>query len=160
MGVIGLQIKQLRKSRGMTLRQLAEKAGTSASALHRYEAGWDRFEVATLRRIAMALGAQLDVRLIPGERPTVGRPGANSLVNMLKPLFWDKRLTVEDLQAHPVWVLTRVLMFGNADQARAARSFFGDGLIREAIDQRGMDGRTRAYWNLLLGGSGASAGAL
>ena len=140
----------------MTLQQLADKAGTSASALHRYEAGWDRFEVATLRRIASALGAHLDVRLIPGQSPTVEKPSVRSLVNQLKPLFWDKRLTANDLASHPVWVLARVLMFGNAHQARAARSFFGDGLIRKAIGRPGMDARTRAYWNLLLGGDSAS----
>jgi len=154
--VIGLQIRQLRKSRGLTLQQLAQRAGTSASALHRYEAGWDRFEVATLRRIATALGAYLDVRLVDGDSPTIGRPGAATLVDKLGPLFWDKRLTVNDLETHPVWVLTRVLMFGNADQARAARSFFGDEAIRKAIGQRGVDARTRTYWNLLLGGDGAS----
>lgn len=140
----------------MTLQQLADKAGTSASALHRYETGWDRFQVATLRRIATALGAHLDVRLIAGNPPTFERPSATSLIEQLSPLFWDKRLTTNDLNSYPLWVLSRVLMFGNADQARAARSFFGDGPIRDAIGQRGMDVRTRAYWNLLLGPDSAS----
>lgn len=141
----------------MTLQQLADKAGTSASALHRYETGWDRFEVATLRRIATALGAHLDVRLVAGQPGTVKKPSAKSLVSQIGPLFWDKRLTTRDLNAYPLWVLSRVLMFGNADQARAARSFFGDGPIRDAIGQRGMDARTRAYWKLLLGPDNASS---
>ncbi len=142
----------------MTLQQLAGKAGTSASALHRYETGWDRFEVATLRRIAMALGAQLQIRLVAGEPATNEKPSAASLVAELTPLFWDKRLVADDFQCHPVWVLSRVLAFGNADQVRAARAFFGDGAILEAIDRRGVDARTRRYWNLLLGGDGASPG--
>ncbi|MCE2423884.1 MAG: helix-turn-helix transcriptional regulator [Pseudomonadales bacterium] len=141
----------------MTLQQLADKVGTSASALHRYEAGWDRFEVATLRRIATALGAQLEVRLLAPEPPMLEKPDARSLVRQIGPLFWDKRLTVEDLASHPEWVLTRVLMFGNGDQARAARSFFGNDPIRDAIGRRGVDPRTRAYWKLLLGDDGASS---
>ena len=134
----------------MTLQQLAGEAGTSASAVHRYETGWDRFEVATLRRIAMALGAQLEVRLVAGESPPDGKPSAGSLVDTLEPLFWDKRLVADDLESHPVWVLSRVLAFGNADQVRAARAFFGDGAIRDAINRRGMDARTRRYWNLVV----------
>lgn len=80
--MIGLQIRQLRKRRGMTLQQLADRAGTSASALHRYEAGWDRFEVATLRRIATALGAHLDVRLIAGESLETERPDPASSISI------------------------------------------------------------------------------
>lgn len=154
--MIGLQIRQLRERRGMTLQQLADRAGTSASALHRYEAGWDRFEVATLRRIATALGAYLDVRLIAGESPETEKPGAASLVDKIGPLFWDKQITVDDLTSFPLWVLCRVLAFGNADQMRSARSYFGDALIRDAVRQRGMDARTRAYWNLVLGDDNAS----
>lgn len=142
----------------MTLQQLAGRAGTSASALHRYETGWDRFEVATLQRIAMALGAQLEVRLVAPESPTDEKPSAASLVAVLESVFWDKRLAADDLESHPLWVLSRVLVFGNADQVRAARSFFGDGAIRDAINRRGMDARTRQYWNLLLGGDDASPG--
>lgn len=139
----------------MTLQQLADKVGTSASALHRYETGWDRFEVATLRRIATALGAHLDVRLI--ESRTVERPSPAALVEQLAPLFWDKRLTVVDLEAHPAWVLSRVLRLGDWVQVRAARSFFGDAAIRDVIGRRGMDARTRAYWKVMLGREHASA---
>lgn len=157
--MIGLQIRQLRERRGMTLQQLAERAGTSASALHRYEAGWDRFEVATLRRIATALGAHLDVRLIAEESLETEKPGAKSVVDKIGPLFWDKRLTDDDLTSFPLWVLGRVLAFGNADQVCSARSYFGDALIRAAVRQRGMDPRTRAYWNLMLGDDDASPSA-
>lgn len=137
----------------MTLQQLADRVGTSVSALHRYESGWDRFEVATLRRIATALGAHLDIRLVARESPEPAKPDAKSLVDMIRPLFWDKRLTAEDPVSFPLWVLSRVLAFGNADQVRAARSFFGDALIRDAIHQRNVDARTRAYWKLVLEGN-------
>ena len=46
---VGLQIRALRKERGWSLAELARRAGTSAPTLHRYESGWERFELATLR---------------------------------------------------------------------------------------------------------------
>ena len=62
---IGQQIRRLRRGRAWTLAELARRAETSAPTLHRYENGWDRFELATLRKIATALGARLEVRLVP-----------------------------------------------------------------------------------------------
>ena len=61
---VGVRIRSLRKARGWSLAELARRAGTSAPSLHRYESGWDRFELATLRKIASALGARLEVRLV------------------------------------------------------------------------------------------------
>ena len=154
---IGQQIRELRQARGLSLQGLARRAGTSAPALHRYEAGWDRFEIATLRRIAAALGAQLEVRLhrtdsLRPEKP----PRKKQLVRLLAPLFWDRRLTTADLTTYPRWVLGRVLIYGNPDQVRAVRHFFGDEAIHNAIRQRGIDDRTRNYWTLILGNSHAS----
>jgi len=65
---LGHQIRRLREERGWTLAALARRAGTSAPALHRYENGWDRFRADTLRKVAGALGARLDVRLVPAAR--------------------------------------------------------------------------------------------
>ncbi len=66
---IGTQIRRLRKEQGLTLSDLARLADTSAPTMHRYESGWDRFELNTLRKIAGALGATLEVRLIPRPAP-------------------------------------------------------------------------------------------
>ena len=148
---IGAQIRKLRMQRGLTLSALAQKAGTSAPTLHRYESGWDRFEVGTLRRIAAALGAGLEIRFIlPSREQRDRRPAAVKLVRVLAPLFWDLKLDVSHVTGNPRWVLGRVLMFGTPTQVRAARSFYGDGAIRDAVRQRGIDARTRNYWNLML----------
>jgi len=160
--LIGQEIRRLRTARGMTLEQLAARAGTSASALHRYEAGWDRFELSTLRRISAALGVRLEVRLREGEGESqrLDRvPRANELVQLLAPLFWDKQLTTRDLEAHPLWVLGRVLMYGDRRQVDASRARFGDDMIRRAIRARGVDARTRRYWELVLEDVHASPGA-
>jgi transcriptional regulator with XRE-family HTH domain len=156
---IGQQIRELRQVQGLSLQELARRAGTSAPALHRYEAGWDRFEIATLRRIAAALGAWLEVRLhrTEGHR-SVKQPGEKQLVRVLAPLFWDRRLTTADLIDHPNWVLGRVLMYGDPDHVRAARRFYGDEAIRDAIARRGVDDRTRNYWTIIFGDSRAPEG--
>lgn len=157
---IGQQIRRLRQSRGWTLAELGDRAGTSGPALHRYENGWDRFELATLRKIASALGARLDVRLIPaaGTRNPGPPMSWESLTRLLAPLFWDQ--DPGDSEEHPDWVLGRVLVFGNREQVAAARSYFGDEAIRRVVERRGIDARTRNYWRLVLAGAGdASEGA-
>ncbi len=148
---IGSQIRHLRAERGLTLSALARLAGTSAPTMHRYESGWDRFELKTLRKIAAALGAALEVRLVssPEHSPSSG-PGTQKLLGLIAPLFWDRELEESDLELHRNWVLGRVLMFGTDPQVRGARSYFGDEAIWRAIGRREIDSRTRNYWKLIL----------
>ena len=148
---IGTQIRHLRTERGLTLAELARLAETSAPTMHRYEGGWNRFEVSTLQRIAAALGAVVEVRLIPNPEPPAcmeARP--EEIVTLVAPLFWDHELRVDDLDRHPGWILARILMFGSAAQVRAARWYYGDSAILEAIGRREVDSRTRNYWELIL----------
>ena len=149
---IGTQIRHLREKRGLTLSALARLVGTSAPAMHRYESGWDRFELNTLRKIATALGAALEVRLVPSpERAPSSRPDARKLLALVAPLFWDREIEESDLGNYRNWVLGRVLMFGTGTQVKAARSYFGDEAIRRTIGRREIDSRTRNYWKLILG---------
>ena len=148
---IGSQIRRLRQARAWTLAELAKRIGTSAPTLHRYESGWDQFRMGTLRKIAAALGVSLEIRLVDRSMPTPTPPiRARRLVRLLAPLFWDVRLTRELLDAHPDWVLGRVLTFGDPGQVAAARQFFGDPAIQRAVGRRDVDARTRNYWTLLL----------
>lgn len=149
-GPIGAQIRRLRTEAGLTLADLAERVGTSAPTMHRYETGWDRFEIATLRRIAEALGATLEVRLAPsrgGPRPV---PTKAELVDLLAPLFWDRELDPAHLERYPGWVLERVVDFGSREQMKAARAWFGDNALAEAIERPGVDVRSRNYWRMIL----------
>ena len=149
---IGFQIRTLRKERGWSLAELARRAGTSAPTLHRYESGWERFELATLRRLAAALGVSLNVSLGPARRerpePTASRA---QLARLLRALFWDRPLKPQDIDDYPHWVLRRVLMYGNRRQVEASRRFYGDDAIRAAVAHRETDERTRNYWSLILG---------
>ncbi|MCU0223749.1 MAG: helix-turn-helix domain-containing protein [Acidobacteria bacterium] len=152
--VLGSQIRTLRRAAGLTLEGLARRTGTSAPTIHRYESGWDRFELATLRRIAAGLGASLEVRLVPGPGPARdGRPSRAALRRLLAPLFWDRDLSTEDLETSQDWVLARVLTAGGLEQVRAVRAAFGDRAILRAVRRRDVDARTRNYWRLILGGA-------
>jgi transcriptional regulator with XRE-family HTH domain len=139
-------------ARGLTLAELARRVGTSAPTLHRYESGWDRFEVATLRRIAAALGARLEIRLVAPSQAVPEAPSRRELVRSFAPLFWNHRLSVSDLERHPAFVLERVLTSGSLEQVRQARAHYGDEALRKAVARRSVDPRTRAYWTLILGG--------
>lgn len=135
----------------LTLSDLAQRAKTSAPTMHRYESGWDRFELKTLRKIAAALGAFLEVRLIPNpEILPSEEPDAEEILSLVAPLFRDHKLQGADLDRHRDWVLGRVLMFGSQAQARAVRRYYGDGAILKAIRRREIDSRTRNYWELIL----------
>lgn len=148
---IGHQIRQLRKARGWSLATLAGHAGTSAPTLHRYENGWDRFEVATLRRIAGALGAHLEIKLVPSlsldARPPIED---KALRELIAPLFWDTDLELDHLHTNSAWVIGRVLMYGNMAQVRAVRRFYGDAALRSAVNARRVDERTRTFWTMVL----------
>ena len=149
---IGFRIRALRKERGWSLAELARRAGTSAPTLHRYESGWERFELATLRRLAAALGVQLNVSLerVRREEPESMASRAH-LARLLSALFWDRPLKPQDVDEYPQWVLRRVLMYGDRQQVKASRRFYGDDAVGAAAAHRETDERTRNYWSLILG---------
>lgn len=55
---IGEQIKLLRKEKGLTQKQLADACGMADSAIRKYESGSVRPKMATVSRIAKALGVE------------------------------------------------------------------------------------------------------
>src|SRR3989338_1443683 len=66
---IGEQLIRIRLEAGLTQAQVAKKAGTTASAISRYEnAQYDRYELQTLQRIVQACGGELKIILEPCER--------------------------------------------------------------------------------------------
>lgn len=147
---VPLQIAWLRRQRGLTLDEAAAAAGTSAPTLHRYESGWSRFEIRTLERIGRALGAGLEVRFVPGRRGTGQGPTPAELIRTIASLFWDADLQPAYLTEYPEWVIARVLQFGGLEHVRSARAFFGDEAIASAVARRGVDARTRAFWDAVL----------
>ena len=151
---ISARIRSLRTARGWSLAELAKRAGTSAPTLHRYESGWDRFELATLRKIASALGVRLEVNFVEED---VSAAAPADLRTLIAPLFWDRELRPADLDQYPDWVLERVMMFGSRGQVSEARKYYGDEALARVAGRRGVDPKTRNYWNTILeGAAGAS----
>jgi transcriptional regulator with XRE-family HTH domain len=152
---LGPAIRRLRKAKGLSLKQLAVKVGTSESAIHRYESGWDRFEIRTLRRLAEALDATLEIRL--EKRSDADDPrDARDLTRGIAPLFWDVDLQPHHLRDNPDWVLRRVLEFGDLDQNRWVRRYFGDDAIARAAQHRSLSPRVRRFWEVVLQGKEVS----
>ena len=59
---IGEQLTELRLRAGLTQAEVARRAGTTASAISRYEsAEYDSYEYNTLRKIAAACGGEVEL---------------------------------------------------------------------------------------------------
>lgn len=70
---VAREIYDLRTSRGLTQKDLAERIGTSQSVIARLEdADYEGHSLRMLRRIAEGLGAHLSVHLVPEEAVTGG----------------------------------------------------------------------------------------
>lgn len=59
-------IATARRDAGLSLAQLAERAGTSAATLHAYERGRVAPRLDTLQRVLNAAGASIELRMRPG----------------------------------------------------------------------------------------------
>jgi transcriptional regulator with XRE-family HTH domain len=152
---ISRQLRDRRQQLGLSLTQLARRADTSAPTLSRYENGWSRFEVATLQKLATALGCELVVRLEPRESQH-GRPTSAEVVKQLSRLFWDTRLEASHLAEHAIWVIERVLEFGGLDDVRILIAHLGRAeFFRLAGGARLESARTRRFWQQMLEKEGA-----
>lgn len=63
------QIIRLRIERGLTQAQLAELVGTKQPSIARLERGQSQPRIDFLRKIAEALGAKLEITLVPADQP-------------------------------------------------------------------------------------------
>ena len=59
------QIARLRTLRGLTQQQLAEQVGTQQPSIARLESGRSTPSLGFLRRVAQALDARVEVRVVP-----------------------------------------------------------------------------------------------
>lgn len=66
---IGEQLMRLRNSANLTQAAVAEKIGTTASAVSRYEsAEYDRYELKTLQKIVTACGGVMHIVVEPAKK--------------------------------------------------------------------------------------------
>jgi transcriptional regulator with XRE-family HTH domain len=142
-------LRSRRRALGLSLKQVARRAGTSVPTLSRYETGWARFELKTLRKLATALGCRLRLTLVP-EAGTVGEP-VRDASSRIRRLFWDAPFDESDLDRHPRWVTTRVLEFGNLDDVRFLVQRYGTRrFVDLAAAARFSSRRTRVFWRSIL----------
>jgi transcriptional regulator with XRE-family HTH domain len=145
------QLKHRRQKAGLSLSVLANRVGTSAATLSRYEHGWTRFETNTLRKLATALGCELHIELV--SRPTHVPNGVTraAAVKQLARLFWDHHLVPLDFDRHPVWVTERVLEYGTLQDVRTLRAVLGkERFLTTVARATRVSPRTAAFWQALL----------
>lgn len=144
------KLKKRRLEAGLSLSQLALRANTSVATLSRYENGWQRFELYTLRKLATALGCRLRVDLEPMDTSCPEGRRASGM-RELKRLFWDRGLQDRDLDEYPLWVLERVLEYGSLEDVRFLVARMGRKRFLEAVARVPFQSaKTEGFWRLLL----------
>lgn len=137
---------------GLSLANVARRAGTSPATLSRYEGGWSRFETGTLRKLATALDCDLEIELRPrAVSPSQASGDPRATVARIKRLFWDHPLVTGDLARRPVWVAERVLEYGNLDDVTTLASAMGRRpFLAAAAAAERVSPRTRRFWEQIL----------
>jgi transcriptional regulator with XRE-family HTH domain len=140
----------MRKARKMPLSRLARLAGTSVATASRYESGWTRFELATLRRLATALGYRMEISWHPLDAGAP-RESESDLVHRLGRLFWDRALQSGDMDQYPRWVVDRVIQYGKVADIRALCTFLGrERFLTIVSDVRMQSVKMERFWLSLL----------
>jgi transcriptional regulator with XRE-family HTH domain len=60
---VGQQIREARKAKGMTQKELGALMGLSESVVNKYEAGKQNLSLETVQKVALALGMDLSVMI-------------------------------------------------------------------------------------------------
>ena len=147
---ISLSLKKLRLRAGLSLSQLARRANTSPATLSRYENGWHRFELYTLRKLASALGYCLRIELEPLSRAGTPEP-ISSAVKQLQRLFWDRILEEGDFYIYPAWLTRRVLEYGSFPDVQILVNVLGRRRFLEQVSKiKFTSARTERFWQQIL----------
>jgi len=142
------QLRSRRESLGLTLAQVARRAGTSVTALCRYEKGWARFEISTLRKLAASLSCRLKIELVPVPQPAC--PGFDRGIRRLRRLFWDRSLSADDLERHPRWVVGRIVEYGDIADVRFLAGVMGVKRFLQLTESvRFSSRRAERFWELI-----------
>jgi transcriptional regulator with XRE-family HTH domain len=154
---ISEKLRNRRLERGFSLTELARLADTSPATLSRYENGWTRFEVSTLRKLAMALGCRLSIEFVPSDVSNIADIRESELINELKRLFWDSDFNSGILDKYPVWAVERVLESGQLKDVHALQILMGRDLFLESVlEISRLSPKSMVFWNNILKKEGMS----
>lgn len=149
-------LRHLRKMQGMPLSRLARLVGTSSATISRYESGWSRFELTTLRKLATALGYRIEITWRP-LRQSGAWETEEQLIRKLGRLFWDRRLERGDVDRYPRWMVGRVIQYGKIADIQALCAFLGrERFIGIISDHRMPSAKLERFWNAMLRLEGVS----
>lgn len=148
---ISEKLRECRRECGFSLSELARLADTSPATLSRYENGWTRFEVSTLRKLALALDCRLKIEFVPSEERNRARMTESEVIDSLKRLFWDSDFNSEMLDKYPVWAVERVLESGQLEDVHSLQILMGRDLFLESVlKSTRLSPKTSAFWNGIL----------
>ena len=148
---VSRQLKRRRIEMGLSVYDLARLADTSPATISRYENGWTRFEVGTLRKLAMALDCRLDVNLSAYTNATKDIASEKEIIKQLKRLFWDAEFSKDTVEDYPVWVVERVLENGRLSDVHALQLLMGKERFLKSVQKATrLSPETRVFWNGIL----------
>lgn len=134
---LGAAIRAARRRAGLTQAEAAIRAGTSQTAIAAYEKGRKTPTLATLDRIASAVGAKLHVDLVPlAEDDHAERP--------IEALSMEERRSL--------WLYRAVAAAIQADSGRALAVARGNLATMRGRDEHGRSEHWRRAWEALLDG--------
>jgi transcriptional regulator with XRE-family HTH domain len=148
--LISSRLRELRLKRGLTLAQVAARAGTSSATLSKYENGWERFELYTLSKIATALGCRLKIDFEFGGQTR--SPGSvSSCKKKIQRLFWDHKLKDGDFKRYPQWIVERVVEYGSLEDIHSVIRVMGKRFfLRQVSSCRFRSPKALNFWRSVL----------
>ena len=148
---ISEKLRKRRHEYGLSLSELARLSDTSPATLSRYENNWTRFEISTLRKLAVALNCRLEINLVPNENSIYTKVSKSDLIRSLTRLFWDADFNYEILYRYPVWAVERVLESGQLEDIYALQTLLGRDAFLDAVQKTTrLSEKERCFWNSIL----------
>jgi transcriptional regulator with XRE-family HTH domain len=102
---LGLRVRELRRMRDLTTRNLSELSGLSASMISQIETGRSGASVGSLTRLATSLGVPLAEFFVDGQAIEAGRPSRDGEPGLAKVVRRNLRKRLQLPESHLVYEL-------------------------------------------------------